>query len=183
MSISIDILPTVDKSFKYLSFKQQIIYFADNEDSISLLGQEPKIQNLRNRKSLECQDIIEATNYFCFVLSRDNTLSFACEKNDDSYTDVDEYVEDYGRNLEPGSAEFVIQKFKKIGISYTLESLGGRAEGESSLFMSIVCAVSKLTDGFVVIKDNDVFSLPVGIYKLEEFHQAQPLFGMTFLTA
>jgi hypothetical protein len=180
MSISIDILPTKEQVPTWANLKQEIKLFASAE-ALLLLGEEPQILNLKSKVKLEDAEIFKSPSYFYFSLSRENTLNLSYENNAENYTEVNDYVEDYGRNLTRNQISYVMNEWSKSASSFTLESFGGRAQGESSLFMAITIAISKLTNGFIVIQSNDVFSLPVGIYTLEEFRSAKPLFGRQFL--
>jgi hypothetical protein len=176
MSISVCILPATDQKFTWSDLKQQILHFADPE-ALRLMGQHPNILYTKDKIKLKNEEVIEAPNSFCFDLSYDNTLTLHFEKHVEHQEEMYDYIEDFGRNLNPDFVSSLINQWSEIGCSYMVESWGGRAKGEGSVFKATVSAVSKLTDGLIVIEEEEIFSLPPGIYKLEQFQQSEPLFG------
>jgi hypothetical protein len=70
---------------------------------------------LGTNKEIGNQQPILATKYYRFHLTRYNTLILACDRNTDTYTNEQEFVEDFGRNLDAISRSQLSDRWKEVG--------------------------------------------------------------------
>ncbi|MGG6294147.1 hypothetical protein ACQ4M4_06965 [Leptolyngbya sp. AN02str] len=175
MSVDIEVIPVKNKTFTWEALKFELLALSLDQQVSLLLGREPKLLKLSSRHEVEVGQVILPTNYYCFQLTRDNTLMLSCDKNAETYTDEQAYLDDFGRNLTPDIRAYISKCWAEVGYSYAVESWGGRTEGETVLLVAISKAIARLLDGFIVIKD-DLFSLPVGVYSPSEFSSCKPMF-------
>lgn len=92
-----------------------------------------------------------------------STLGLTAAPTADLYSDSD-FVEDYGRNLTPDTTAKVVRQLRESPIVYDVSSFGGRPRHEGALFVALASALALLSDGWVVVMDDDLFTLDVGIY-------------------
>jgi hypothetical protein len=89
--------------------------FSLSNDAAILLGSNPKLVELGTNKEIGNQQPILATKYYRFHLTRYNTLILACDRNTDTYTNEQEFVEDFGRNLDAISRSQLSDRWKEVG--------------------------------------------------------------------
>lgn len=176
MSISIDIIPTRNQTITWGTLRSELLTLTLDEQAALLLGTEPKLFELGTRQEIEDKQNILPTRYYSFKLTRNNSLTLSCENNTETYTNEHLYLNDFGQNLVPDVCIHLSKCWAEVGYAYAVESGGGRTEGEITLLIAISEVIAKLSDGFLVIKDNKLFSLPVGVYSLSEFSSCKPFF-------
>jgi hypothetical protein len=173
MSIDIEILPMVNTPIRWIDLKSQIAKFFHQRELNSLVNtliwKDPKLLNLRSNIEIADEEAIRPTTNYAFSLACNNTLILCCDNNAETYTNEQEFLEDFGRNLKKDHQSQIADRWEKVGYTYAIDSSGGRAKGELDLLIIIACALAQLSKGFAVIKDNDVFSFPVGVYSAMEF--------------
>jgi hypothetical protein len=178
MTIDIDIVPTQNNVFSCSDLKSMLLNNLDSLDTeLSMrLDQSMKILELGSNREIENDQLILPTHYYYFNLGIDNTLTLSCDNNAETYTNEQEYLEDFGRNLDSSFRLQISQLWRNIGYGYSVSSYGGRAKEESTLLIAIATSIARMTQGYIIIKDSELFSIPVGVYTADEFFSCKPLF-------
>ncbi|MCX4239613.1 hypothetical protein [Paraliomyxa miuraensis] len=102
----------------------------------------------------------------------ENTLSLTILPNEPEDSEL-EYLRDYGRNLSPTEAEELAQQWRRVGHSFGLSSGGGRSHDEPRMLVALACALADASDGRVILMNDGLFSLGIGIYTPEQFEHAE----------
>jgi hypothetical protein len=117
-------------------------------------------------------DALSPSSPVIFELATANTLSLTSMRNQGNL-DEREYLEDYGRNLSPAEITRLADAWRDVGVSYGLSSGGGRSSDEPSLLIALACAVGDLCDGRIIVMNDGVFDLGVGVYEPAQFALAR----------
>jgi len=82
--------------------------------------------------------------------------------------DEQDYLEDYGRALEPEILEKLVSLWRSTGYNIGITSLGGRPKGELYIFRCLAIALANTCHGYIIVM-NEVFGLDVGVYAPDVF--------------
>lgn len=180
MSIDLDVFPTNADLFTWKQLKnkfQELLSFEDREriGKPSLLKLNPKIK-IEDDEQLSFHSEDHVFYYPSFDIS--STLSIGITKNKSNYTNELEYLEDFGRNLDTQNIQKLAQQWKEVGYTYGLTTYAGRSKWEPDLFVALATAIAYLCQGYVIVM-NDVFTVDVGVYNLQEFQQAKMTFSQS----
>ncbi len=110
MSIDIDVIPTLDQFFTWANLKSQLLAMPLSNNAAMLLGQNPKLRVLRTKQEVENEQAVLPSNYYYFQLTRENTLILCCDNNAETYTDEQEHLENFGRNLNTDDRLYLSQR-------------------------------------------------------------------------
>jgi hypothetical protein len=131
------------------------------------IGADPHLLQIRSRMAVCDDSCLRCPGYYYFHFANEHTISLTIEPNVTDKEDVD-FVDDYGRNLSQITKSHVAQQLISSGYLITLTSNAGRAFNELSVMTYIAKCFASLVCGYLVIKDDFVFGMPVGIYHYTE---------------
>jgi len=117
--------------------------------------------------------IIDRPYFFTFAVS--NTLSLTARPNKNNLNEQ-EYLQDYGRNIDSETVRDLAQRWREAGHFYGLTSLMGRSLPEPHLFVGLASALATVCRGYVIVMNDGILDLGVGVYSPEQFKLAQPRF-------
>jgi hypothetical protein len=176
MSIDVEIIPTVPKLFTWGALKASLVATQLSKPARALIGESPQLVDLRTKQRVADNLPLDPKGFYAFEFREGSTLAFDIDRNADCYTNEEEYLQDFGRNLDTNTIEQLAKVWKEIGISYQLESYAGRHRHEPEVFVAVAAIVADLCSGRIIVKDSDLFSVPVGIYSAAQFRDARATF-------
>jgi hypothetical protein len=162
-SMSVDVMILPGRQFvpaPSLFFEQ--LGLENDSPAAMLLGEAPALSKLGSGKTVARDGILEWGDTYVFNLAADNTLALTIGLSTDF--DAKEYVEDYGRNLEPEEREAIIKAWKHAGPGLTISSGGGRAVGEIELLAALVRRGARALSGWICIESGAFVYPRTGIY-------------------
>ncbi|PSB19176.1 hypothetical protein C7B65_12945 [Phormidesmis priestleyi ULC007] len=171
MSIEVDIIPTSNRAIVWSDLQSQLLLHPLADEARTLLGQTPVLLELGTNQQVEGKQALLPTKYYHFQLAHSNALTLSCERNSETYTNEQEYLEDFGRNLDSNLRAYISRCWAEVGYGYTVGSAGGRAKGEVILLAALAKDIASLSDSFIVIKEAGLFNLSVGVYSPDQFSQ------------
>lgn len=142
------------------------------DEAAALLGPDPKLRVLGAGASVAEDATLEPPAHYYLDLAAPNTLSLSAMPNTNDLDEV-EYLEDYARNLEPRDATALALAWREVGYCYEVSSGGGRSPREPALFITLACALADMCDGRIIVMNDGIFDLGVGVYTAEQFASAR----------
>ena len=103
------------------------------------------------------------------VVSKELQLEFQQNLEED-------ILEDYGWNLKSEAILKIVSIFKKVDHYYCITTHGGRSKAEPNLFLVLAKAIAISSSGYIVVMNNDILDLGVGVYTYDEFLFTKPRF-------
>jgi hypothetical protein len=174
MSIDLDILATTSELICWGNLKKRLQELLSPVE-VEFLGKNPALLHLGSNKVLAEDEKLSLNDSYYLSLEIANTLSITVMPNEGNLNEL-EYLEDYGRNLEPEDIKRLAARWQAVGHYYGITSLAGRSKPESKLFIALATAVAYNCFGYVIVMNNDILDLKVGVYTPEHFQNAQPNF-------
>jgi hypothetical protein len=174
MSIDLDILATVPELICWGNVKNKLQKLLSPAEG-KILGEHPALLHLGLNKAVGEDERLSLNSSYYLSLTIANTLSITVMPNEGNLDEL-EYLEDYGRNLEPGEIETLAKRWRTARHYYGICSLGGRSQPEPKLFVTLATAIAYSCVGYVIVMNNDIFDLGVGVYTPEQFRHTQPKF-------
>ena len=171
MSVDLDIAPRQAGAFTWASLCRQWGQRLDTGGA-DMFGPHPQMCRIGSMTPVaEDERLMPPAHYF-FRLAVPCTLSLSVSANKD---DLDEtlYLEDYGRNLDPARIAELAEQWRRVGHTYGISSGGGRSKVEPELFIALACSLADLCDGHVILMNDGVFDLGVGVYTPAQFSSAR----------
>jgi hypothetical protein len=170
VSVDLDIAPSQAKVIDWASLQRRWIQRLGAAGA-SMLGPNPQLCHLGKNAPVAEGERLDPPAHYYFTLAVPSSLSLSIMANAD---DLDEslYLEDYGRNVDPARISELAEKWRRVGHTYGISSLGGRSRSEPELFTALACALADLCDGHVIVMNDGVFDLGVGVYTPEQFSTA-----------
>jgi hypothetical protein len=142
------------------------------DEAAALLGPDPKLRVLGAGASV-AEDASLGPPGLCFLdLAAPNTLSLSAMPSTNNLDEI-EYLGDYARNLEPTDATALALSWREVGYYYEVSSGGGRSPNEPTLFITLACALADICDGRIIVMNDGLFDLGVGVYTAEQFASAR----------
>jgi hypothetical protein len=180
MSLDVDIIPSTQEFFTWGELRDKLTNCQLDAGPRQLLGGNPQLADVGTKKIVDISERLTPYRFLYFKLAGDNTLGFDITSNgpkEKTYLDEQAYIDDYARNLSQEKKNDIASRWYEVGFGCSVITSGGRAKDEPPLFLAVAVAIAELCRGFVLVKDNGRFSLPVGCYTAEEFRDAKPLFS------
>ena len=171
MSIELDIAPRRATSITWASLRRQWRARL-GEAGAGLLGPDPRLCRMGNPEPVAEDDLLAPPSHYFFTLAGPCTLSLSTMHNDGNL-DETLYLEDYGRNLGPASITELAEQWRRVGYGYEISSGGGRSTVEPELFIALACALADLCDGHIIVMNDGLFDLGVGVYAPAHFSAAR----------
>lgn len=138
------------------------------EAGADMLGPEPQLCRIGESVPVAEDDLLVPSSHYFLTLAVPCTLSLSVMDNSGNL-DETLYLEDYGRNLDAARIAELAEQWRRVGYYYELSSGGGRASNEPALFIALVSALADLCDGHVIVMNDGVFDLGVGVYTPAQF--------------
>lgn len=140
-----------------------------------LLGAAPSLVVLKTHTVLEPSQPMSVNASYYLNLAVRTTLGITLMPNQGNVDEVN-YLEDYGRNLDPDFIRYLAEQWQAAGHYYGIESLAGRNKQEPLIFVALAAAIARACQGYIILMNDDIFDLDVGIYTPEQFRKADPRF-------
>ena len=164
MGIDLDVIPLVGETVP-LAAVLDCLAGEGMTSTFRKLGTERQV---RRDEGLEIDGAYE-------VGTSGNLMLYVNPTDEDDEDYEQDMLEEYGRNRSALETEEVCKQWAKVGYSFTVSSGVGRTREDSSLQKHLVAALARATNGFVIVEDNDVLSLSIGIYPPGDVIAAQVL--------
>lgn len=175
MSFDLDVIPGSPTPLRWGEIHRMLLRTAPDEGTRAFIGAVPALHELGSNRRLSDDESLNLSSFYYPVFARENTLSLFLEPKHGGWEDAD-YFNDYARNLQPEAKDSIYKRWEQAGYLTGVRSFGGRARGELKLMVVLATCLAELTSGYVVIQDNGVFSLPVGVYPPDELTSAHRAF-------
>jgi hypothetical protein len=172
--IDLDVFSTVPTIICWGDLKDRLYELLGPWGSL-LLGENPRLMDLKTQKAMEIRVPLSLEKSYYFDLPVQSTLCFSVMPNEGNLNEV-EYLEDYGRNLKSDFTHILAERWQTAGHYYGISSFGGRSEHESRIFVALATAIAEACKGYVILMNDGIFDLHVGIYTPEKFRYAIPKF-------
>jgi hypothetical protein len=65
------------------------------------------------------------------------------------------------------------EQWRRVGYGYEISSGGGRSAVEPELFIALACALADLCEGHIIVMNDGIFDLGVGVYAPARFSAAR----------
>jgi len=163
MSIDIDVIPVIKD---YLTISQ-IVSSIDNEFKnmeFRKLGQERLVKN-DERIEPDCAYQVLLEKFGNIVIYVNPT------EEDDSNYEVD-MIEEYGRNLKDPEFSDIRNSWSEVKLTYRVSSSANRTEKEVLLQKQLAVALADLTKGYIIIPEQGLFGMAIGIYTSTEVNRS-----------
>jgi hypothetical protein len=163
VSIELDILPSLAGGVFWGDVQRAV---SDEITSASLrdyFGTSLVLRELSTKRALGDERLTCPGNYFFDLTDRPCTLSLVVEPFADVFERAD-YMNSFGRNLDLARTEAIRESWTIAEYIVSVSSLGGRPAREIDALLFVAKCVAKVVQGFIVVKDNRLFGLDVGIY-------------------
>jgi len=174
VSIDLDVLATTPELICWGNLKKRLQELLSPVE-LEFLGENPALLHLGSNRVLAEDEKLSLNNSYYLSLAIDNTLSITVMPNEGNLNEL-EYLEDYGRNLEPEDVGRLAARWQAAGHYYDITSLAGRSKPEPRLFIALVTAVAYSCFGCVIVMNDDILDLKVGVYTPGYFQNAQSKF-------
>lgn len=173
MSVDLDILPTALQLARWGDIKY-VLKELLGPSEVLLEGHISLVELHSKTIVSECERLMLNSHYY-FVLSTPNTLGLSVSPNKGNL-DEHIYLEDFGRNLTPLATRSLVERWHAAGCIYAVTSMGGRSLLEPKIFVALATAIAYISKGYVIVMDNGIFDVSIGIYSAEQFKRVKPLF-------
>jgi hypothetical protein len=174
MSIQLDIVPTVAEVAFWGDIKNQLQSLISPLE-FGFMGETPTLKYLGSDIIVKENDRLLLNKTYYLSLEIPNTLSITVMPNKGNLEEL-EYLEDYARNCEFQFIQSLAESWQKTGFYYEITTQGGRSKNEPTIFQFLAAAIAYISSGYVILMNNNIFDLDVGVYKPDDFKNAQPKF-------
>ncbi|MEH2139402.1 hypothetical protein [Nostoc sp.] len=178
MSIDLKIFSTIPDIADWGDIKKRLYVLISSEEK-EFLGKNPSLFELASKRKVADDEQLSLGNHYYLSLAIPNTLGLSviskAEDIDEENLELD-YLEDYGENLEPKEVQILLERWRIARYFYIITSFGGRSRPEPRLFIALATAIAFSCSGYIIVTNNDLFDLGVGIYTPEEFQYTKPKF-------
>lgn len=174
MSIDLEVFPTRPHVMTWGAIQTTMQELADPA-LCALVGKAPTLVELATRTVMLPAVALTLNSCYILELAVPNTLGLQVVPNAGN-VDVTAYLEDYGRNLSPASLRQLVDQWEAVGYYYGFTSLAGRSKHESRLLVLLVTSVASLCHGYVIVMNDDILNVGVGVYPPEQFQHVMPRF-------
>jgi hypothetical protein len=171
MSIDIDIIPTKKTDFLWGDLKRQLYQDAGTFGVSVVAIESLSLRELGSNRVLLEADHISVPGYYYFSNSDPCTLSLVVEPFAGEAENRD-YMDNFGRFLSEADRRTILRQWKEASCEYGVSSAGGRPDGELRTLVLVSSSLAVLTNGYCVIRDNNIFPLSLGIYTPDQMQQA-----------
>jgi hypothetical protein len=141
-------------------------------EAAALLGSDPKLRVLGAGTPVAGDAALELPGHYSLDMAAPNTLSLSAMPSRNNLDEV-EYLEDFARNLEPRETTALALSWREVGHYYEVSSGGGRSPSEPALLITLACALAGICDGRIIVMNDGVFDLGIGVYTAEQFAAAR----------
>ncbi|MES2639532.1 MAG: hypothetical protein V4850_08600 [Myxococcota bacterium] len=169
MSVDLDIAPMRSDAPTWAAVAEA---WARRVGDPRLLGPDPKLCRFGDTVAVPPNTLLVPPAHYFLTLPAPSTLSLSVRPNEGNLDEA-EYLEDYGRNLAPAQLAELTEGWRRTGRSYGISSLGGRSTHEPELFLALACALADVSDGRVIVMNDGILTLGVGVYTANEFAAAR----------
>ena len=168
MSIDLDVIPGSPQPIRWGELKSLIQGTVLASDVEEIIGSVVDLFDVRSKRAIRESEQLGCPGYYYFEFGKRATLSLTLEPTTGRQDAVD-YIGDFARNLLPEPKDAVRRAWELAGFLVTVTSYGGRERGELKLLVHLAACIAELTKGYVVVTDNGVFHLSVGVFAPKEF--------------
>jgi hypothetical protein len=178
MSIDLKIFSTIPDIAVWGNIKKKLHVLVSSEQK-EFLGESPSLFELDSKRKVADDEQLSLGHHYYLSLAIPNTLGFSviskAEDIDEENLELD-YLEDYGSNLDPQKVQILLERWRIARYFYIITSFGGRSQPEPRLLIALASAIAYSCAGYIVVTNNDLFDLDIGIYTSEEFQYTKPKF-------
>lgn len=178
MSIDLKVFPTTPDILFWGDIKRQLYRLISPEQNNFFGKNISCFKSCSQQKVPDDEQLSLDQNYY-LSLAIPNTLSISVisksEDIDEESLEVD-YLEDYGCNLDNKEIQTLAELWRVARYFYNISSFGGRSQDEPKLLITLVTAISYASAGYIIVTNNNLFDLGIGVYKSEEFQYTKPRF-------
>lgn len=178
MSIDLDIFATAPELATWSQIRSKLQMLVSPTEQTTLLGNSPSLCEIGSNKEVVDNKPLSIGHYY-LSLPTDNTLGIGVISKTEDFEEESlelDYLEDYGRNLELEEIEILAKRWRKADYYYGIETWGGRSKPEPRLFVALAAAIAYSCNGYVVVMNENIFDLGIGVYRPEQFQYAEPRF-------
>jgi hypothetical protein len=178
MSIDLKVFSTITDITMWGDIKKKI-YELVNPTEKEFILENLFLSELGSHQKVADNEKLLLGHQYYLSLAIPNTLSISviskAEDFDEENLELD-YLEDYGHNLNPEKIQLLVHQCKLARYFYIITSFGGRSQPEPNLLITLATAIASTCAGYIVVTNNNLFNLDVGVYTPEEFQYTKPMF-------
>jgi hypothetical protein len=178
MSIDLKVFPTIPDLATWGDIKRQLYRLMSSVDK-EFLGENPFIVESGSQRKVADNEQLALCNHYYLSLAIPNTLSISviskAEDIDEENLELD-YLEDYGCNLDSKEVQTLSERWRVARYFYNITSFGGRSQPEPRILIILATAIAYTCSGYIVVTNNNLFDLSIGVYTSEEFQHTKPRF-------
>ncbi len=178
MSIDVKVFPTISDIAIWGDIREKLYVIVSAKEK-ELLGEDISLLELSSRQKVENDKQLSLGQQYYLILKIPNTLSISVisktEDLDEENLELD-YLEDYGCNLTSEEVQILSERWRVARYFYSIASFGGRSKQESKLLIELATTIAYICSGYIVVTNNDLFDLGIGVYTPEEFQYTKPRF-------
>jgi hypothetical protein len=171
MAIDLDVIPGSPRSIRWVEIKRLLDFLVPPGPIRRQIGTEPALYELPSKRLVTDDEVLTSSRCYYFDMAHCHSLSMYIARNRDDREDFG-YISDFGRNLSPQVLESLYRRWKQAGFLVCLSSRAIRDQNDLTIMAFIAITIAQLTEGCVVVMDNGIFPVSVGVYSPEEFLQA-----------
>ena len=151
MSIDIDVFPTVAAIPSWGDISRRLQQHAS--------GPHPRLLDMQSKVALQDEDVPGIGHVYRLDMPRDNTLLLTLAANAGNL-DEEEYLGDYGRNLDAATVRRLAQRWREAGWYWELTTMAGRAPQEPQLFVALGASLADACTGYVIVMPGRQYARP-----------------------
>ncbi|WP_417388319.1 hypothetical protein [Gimesia sp.] len=177
MAIEIEIIPTVKHYLTWSTLKSRLIDLRPDLFS-TISGKSLKLFQIENGIEHEVfgDELICPSKSYRFDINKKYGLFLGVYSNVATYTNEEEYIDDFSCNLNECMQIELAEKWRTAGYSFDVVLRGIQFNPTLDDFIVIAVAAAQLCDGYILLKDKNIFDIPPGAYLPGEFILAKSRF-------
>jgi len=175
VTVELEVIPTNERSFSWTEVCLEMNSYT--QDKIPLSVKNVELVDVATGRLVEKDELLTPPHYYGIDLAGKKSLEIDFTKNVDSETDEMMFLDDFATQRFNGNLAELASAWKKIGYSCIISTHPRRHADEPYFVIVLAIAIARLCDGAIVVKSNNSFSKPVGIYSPAEFSDVSPLFS------
>lgn len=109
-------------------------------------------------------------------LSINNTLGITAVSINGVKLSAEDFLQDYGRNLSADLLRDYTYQWDAAGYMIEITSFGGRSKEEPRLMVTLASAIAKSCAGYIIVSDEHIFGVKVGVYSPDVIATLRPDF-------
>lgn len=175
MSVNLIVIPTRLNIATWGEIKARLQKMLTPSE-VALTGKQIVLLTLNsNQRITEDTSLSLGKHYYLMLMVRNSPGIAVVSKRDDPDPENLELdmLEDYGHNLTPTDIQMIANRWQKVDYYYNLTSSLWQDSSEQRLFISLATAIAYTCAGFIIVTDNKVSNLGVGVYTPEQLWQAR----------